>query len=296
MKQVKKRREFLKQAGLLAAGGLVVPQWLASCKRVKGHEGKYMGIQLYSLREMVSRKGIEAAMKLVAQTGFKHVETANYEDGHIYGFEPAEFRKRVNDLGMKCTSAHVGKLLEEDKEEELMSWWGKAIDAHAEVGVEHLIFPWMPVNEQTTGDDLKKYCDYFNEIGLLASKAGIAFGYHNHAFEFGMVEGSRIFDLLMEHVDSQVVNFELDVYWCQEGGESPVKFLTEHADQINAVHIKDVKEIGGSGKMDFKAIFDQMKVNEIKNWYVEVEEFTDDNAVKGIKESYKFLAKADYVY
>ncbi|MDR3137435.1 MAG: sugar phosphate isomerase/epimerase [Tannerellaceae bacterium] len=293
---MEKRRDFLKQAGLIVAGGLVAPQWLASCKGAKGHEGKYMGIQLYSLREMVAKEGIEAALKLVGKTGFKHVETASYGEGLIYGFEPAEFRKRVNDLGMNCTSAHVGKLWEADKEDELMAWWKQAIDVHAEVGTEHLIFPWMPVDENTTGDDLKRYCDYFNEIGLLASKVGIAFGYHNHSFEFGMIEGERIFNFLMDNVDSRLVNFELDVYWCQEGGENPVKFLMEHAAQINAVHIKDVKEIGGSGKMNFKSIFEQMKVNGIKNWYVEVEEFTDNDAVKGIQESYEFLSQADYVY
>ncbi|MDR3129793.1 MAG: sugar phosphate isomerase/epimerase [Tannerellaceae bacterium] len=293
---MEKRRDFLKQAGLLAAGGLIAPRWLSSCKGLKEHEGKYMGIQLYSLREMVAKEGIEAAMKLVSKTGFKHVETANYEEGMIYGFEPAEFRKRVHDLGMSCTSAHVGKMLEAGKEDEVMSWWVGAIEAHAEVGAAHLIFPWMPINAGTTGDDLKRYCDYFNEIGLLASQVGIAFGYHNHAFEFGMIEGERVFDFLMDHVNREVVQFELDVYWCQEGGGNPVQFLTERGDQINAIHIKDVQEIGRSEKMDFQPIFAQMKTNGIKNWYVEVEEFTDNDAVKGLKESYEFLEKADYVY
>ena len=60
-------------------------------------------------------------------------------------------------------------------------------------------------------------------------------------------------------------------------------------------HIKDEKEIGASGKMDFKSIFDQMNANKIKDWYVEVEEFTNNDAIGGLQQSYDYLKKARYV-
>ncbi len=41
------RRDFLKQASMLLAGGLVAPQLLSSCA-----EKKHIGLQLYSLREV----------------------------------------------------------------------------------------------------------------------------------------------------------------------------------------------------------------------------------------------------
>ena len=46
-----------------------------------------------------------------------------------------------------------------------MSWWDQAIDAHNELGVKYMVQPWMPVNDKTTLDDLKMYCDYFNTGG-----------------------------------------------------------------------------------------------------------------------------------
>ncbi|MFQ9020642.1 MAG: hypothetical protein ACLR6J_03235 [Parabacteroides merdae] len=49
---------------------------------------------------------------------------------------PAEFKKMVNDLGMKCTSAHLGQAFTKEKEAEVMSWWDQAIDAHNELGVK----------------------------------------------------------------------------------------------------------------------------------------------------------------
>ncbi|MDR3127070.1 MAG: sugar phosphate isomerase/epimerase [Tannerellaceae bacterium] len=294
-KALYKRRTFLKQAGLLALGTMIAPQGITSCSlRSKGK--KFIGIQLYSLREMVEKDGIEHVLEIVANTGFRHIETASYEDGMIYGLQPADFRKKVIALNMKHTSAHVGRMLEPGKEAEILQWWERVFDAHGEAGVEQVIFPWMPVNEETTLDDLLRYCAYFNEIGLRANNRGIRFGYHNHAFEMASIAEERILDFLMDHVDSRYVAFELDVYWCQEGGGNPLKFLMERPDQITSVHIKDVKEIGASGKMDFKPIFEQMNANGISNWYVEIEEFTNNDAIKGIKDSYSFLAKAPYVY
>ncbi|MDR2791130.1 MAG: sugar phosphate isomerase/epimerase, partial [Tannerellaceae bacterium] len=135
------RRDFLRQASLLLAGSAVAPQWLASCSLQSGKEAvqavpteKYIGLQLYSLREMVKDEGIQAVLETVARMGYKHVEAAGYEDGKVYGLEPADFRKRVEDLGMKCTSAHVGQPFDKEREAEILSWWDKVIEAHNAVG------------------------------------------------------------------------------------------------------------------------------------------------------------------
>ena len=50
-----------------------------------------------------------------------------------------------------------------------------------------------------------------------------------------------------------------------------------------------------SGKMNFKPIFDQMYANNIKDWYVEVEQYTQNDPVASVQQSYDYLNKADYV-
>ena len=287
------RRDFLKQASLLLAGGLVAPQILSSCGG--GGSDKRIGLQLYSLRDMVKDSGIQEVLKAASKMGYTNLETAGYDNGKIYGLQPAEFKKMVEDLGMKCTSAHLGQEFSKEKEAEVMGWWDKAIEAHNELGVRYMIQPWMPVNEQTTLDDLKMYCDYFNTVGYKAAAASIAFGYHNHAFEFRKIDNQLIYDFLLKNVSKNHVLFELDVYWCQEGGGDPVAYLKNYPDQIKVVHIKDDKEIGASGKMDFKSIFDQMNANNIRVWYVEVEQYTNNDPVASVQQSFDYLAKADYV-
>lgn len=301
------RRNFLKSASWMVAGGLLAPQLLASCGGKSNtqaasqtaaeavSQSKNIGLQLYSLRDDIAKQGIQPVLETVAKMGYKNLEMANYEDGKIYGLEPADFRKRVEDLGMRCVSAHVGQAYDKEKDAEIMAWWDRAIEAHRAVGAKFIIQPWMAVDDKTTLDYLKMYCDYYSRVGEKATQAGLIFGYHNHAFEFKQVEGTLIYDFLLNNVDKKNVHFELDVYWAQYGGGDPVKLLKEKADQIRAVHIKDEKEIGVSGKMNFEPIFQQMYASGIEDWFVEVEAYTDGNPVASVQQSYEFLAKAAYV-
>ncbi|MDL2281540.1 sugar phosphate isomerase/epimerase [Parabacteroides sp. OttesenSCG-928-G06] len=287
------RRDFLKQASLLLAGGLVAPQLFSSCN-AQG-SGKYIGLQLYSLREMVKDDGIQAVLEAVAKMGYKNLETA--DGGKFYGMTAVELKKRMDDLGLKCTSAHIGgPAYSKEKEAEIMTWWDKAIEGHNELGVKYMVCPSMHVDANTTLDDIKRMCDYFNTIGYKTAAAGIAFGYHNHAFEFRKIEDQLIYDYMLKNVSKNHVFFQLDVYWCQEGGYDPVEYLKKYADQIRTIHIKDEKEIGASGKMNFQPIFEQMKANNIKDWYVEVEKYTNNNAVESVQQSIDYLKAAEYVY
>ncbi len=289
------RRDFLKRASLLLAGGVVAPQLLTSCGG--GTPKKHIGLQLYSLREMVKDEGIQPVLETVAKMGYTHVETAGYDDGKIYGLAPADFKKRVEDLGLRCTSAHLSQSITKDNEAEVMAWWDKAIETYNQVGAKYLVQPWMPINDQTTVDDMKLYCDYFTSVGYKTAAASMAFGYHNHDFEFKyQFDGKSAYDFLLDNVSKQHVFFQMDVYWVMMGGQDPVKYLKDRPSQFKTIHIKDEKEIGASGKMNFQAIFEQMKANNVKDWYVEVEEYTNNNPVASVQESYDFLNKADYVY
>ncbi|MDR1623426.1 MAG: sugar phosphate isomerase/epimerase [Tannerellaceae bacterium] len=288
------RRDFLKRASLMLAGGMVMPQLLTSCG---GGTAKHIGLQLYSLREMVKDEGIQAVLEAVAKMGYDHVETAGYDNGKIYGLEPLDFKKRLDDLGMKCTSAHLSQAITKDTEAEVMAWWDRAIEAYNQVGAKYLVQPWMLINDQTTVDDMKMYCDYFTSVGYKTAAASMAFGYHNHDFEFKFkFEDKLAYDYLLDNVSKQHVFFQMDVYWVMMGGQDPVKYLKDRPSQFKTIHIKDEKEIGASGLIDFQPIFDQMKVNNVKDWYVEVEQYTNNNPVESVQQSYDFLAKAGYVY
>lgn len=285
------RRNFLKHAGLLTAGTFIAPHVFSSCTP----GAKNIGLQLYSLRGMVGEEGILPTLEFVSQVGYKNLETAGYNNGQIYGMAPSDFRKSVEDLGMKVTSAHLGHNVKKGKEEEAYDWWKIATQAHKEAGMKYMIMPSMPVGAKSPLDELKRYCDYFNKVGEITSDAGIKFGFHNHAGEFKKIDDHVIYDFMLENTDPDKVCFELDVYWCVVGEADPVEYLTKYRDQIILTHIKDEKEIGASGMMDFEAIFGQMKKNKMKDWYVEIERYTNNDPKASTKESFEFLNTAAYV-
>ena len=276
---------------MLGTAALLAPNLLAGCSQSK----KNIGLQLYSLRGMINEQGIQAALQAVAEIGYMNLETASYKDGQIYGLAAEDFKKRITDLGLICTSAHIGQVYNPDDEQGVWDWWKKAAEVHAQIGAKYLVMPWMPVNENSSLDELRTYCDYFNKVGEIAQKSGLRFGYHNHAGEFKKIEDQVMYDFMLAKTDPATMGFQLDVYWCQVGGANPVEYLKRFPEQIFLTHIKDEKEIGASGMMDFESIFNQMKTNGIKDWYVEVERYTNDNDLESVRQSFEFLNAAAYV-
>ena len=287
------RRDFLKKASMLVAGGVVGSSILSGCGG--GTPPKNIGLQLYSLRDDVDELGIKQVLEIVAKMGYVNLETANYNNGKFYGEEPAVFKKMVEDLGMRATSSHVGRSITDNRDED-MAWWNKATEAHAEAGIKYMFMPWAPLdNEGATLDNVKRYGEYFNSIGMIAAASSRIFGYHNHAFEFSnKIDDVPVYDLLLEHTSPRHVYFQNDVYWTKVGGYNAVDYLIKYPQRLKLLHIKDEKAIGASGTMDFKEIFDQFYANGMKDWYVEVEEY-DGTPQEDVKESYDFLAAAEFV-
>ena len=278
----------------MVAGGFAGSSLLSGCGGSSAPK-KHIGLQLYSLRDDVKDLGIQKVLEVVAKMGYVNLETAGYNDGKIYGIAPAEFKKMVDDLGMKVTSAHLSRNLSANYDED-MAWWDKATDAHAAASLKYMIMPMSPLSgEGATLDNVKRYGEYFSAIGLITAGASIAFGYHNHAFEFeNKIDDVPVYDLLLENTSPDHVIFQNDVYWTQVGKYDPVEYLKKYPKRIKILHIKDEKAIGASGKMDFKAIFDQAYANGVKDWYVEVERY-DGTPQEDVKKSYDFLNEAPYV-
>jgi Sugar phosphate isomerases/epimerases len=311
---MKSRRDFIKQASILIGGGVVAPNLLPSCTVIHNHthththlyandptsqvgavkSSKYVGLQLYSLRDMVNDEGIEKVLQAVAKMGYTNLETAAYNDGKFYGKAPTELKKMAEDLGMKLTSSHLNRNISSDKDAD-MAWWDKATEAHNAAGMKYMVVPMSPLTgEAATLDNVKRYCDYYNAIALVTAGQSIQFGYHNHAFEFeGKINGKSVYDHMLELTSPRHVMFQLDVYWIKKGGYDPVDYMRRFADRIKILHIKDVKAIGVHNFVDFKAIFNQAYANGIKDWFVEVEEY-DGTPQEDVAKSANYLINAAF--
>jgi sugar phosphate isomerase/epimerase len=264
-----------------------------ACKK-SGETKKNIGIQLYSLRDSMDVNPVKTVEE-VGKIGYTFVEPAGYSDGKFYGMSPADFKSLIENNGMIVISSHTGQPVPDSvRWDSLMTWWDQCIAAHAATGTKYIIQPFMDSIGYQSIAGLQRYCDYFNAIGEKCKAQGIKFGYHNHSDEFKPLEGTVIYDYMLEHTDSSKVVFEMDLYWAKEGGADPVAYFTKYPGRFELWHVKDVKEVGASGTMDFKTYFENAALSGMKYPIVEQEEYTT-TPLEGVKQSFDFLNAAEYV-
>ena len=276
---------------LLALGSFV----LVNFNSCKSPAGKNIGLQLYSIRDSINRD-VPAAIEKVADMGYTFVEMAGYRDGKFYGMDPAEFSALCQKNGLQVLSSHTGRSLPDSAGyEEAMAWWDQCIDAHYAAGVKFIVQPSMDRSAYERIENISRWCAYFNEVGEKCNAKGIRFGYHNHANEFTTVFGDTIlYDFMLQNTDPEKVMFELDLYWCVEGGKNPVDYFNKYPGRFELWHIKDKEEIGASGMMDFETMWTARDISGMKYGIVEVERYNFDQFTSCAK-SYEFLNNAEYI-
>src|SRR5690349_8019417 len=95
------RRKFLQTSGLLTAAGLIGSNSLfAGNSKLKEY-----GIQLWSVKNALG-KDPKDVLKQLATFGYKQIESFEGGKGMFWGMPPAEFKKYMDDLGMKIISSH----------------------------------------------------------------------------------------------------------------------------------------------------------------------------------------------
>jgi sugar phosphate isomerase/epimerase len=255
---------------------------------------KEIGLQLYSVREDMKQDPVETVKK-VGEMGYTFVEAAGYANGLFYGMTPEDFKTLVETSGMKFISSHTGQNLPDSSNyESTMAWWDQCIEAHQKAGVKYIVQPWMDKAGYATLDSLKMYCDYFNAVGEKCKEKGILFGYHNHHKEFSTLEGETIYTFMLDNTDPGKVFFQLDLYWIQEGKGDAITYFNNYPGRFRLWHVKDEKELGESGKMDFKSLFAHAQESGMEHFIVEVERYNFEPMVS-IQRSLEYLQNADYI-
>lgn len=89
------RRDFLKRASLMLAGGMVAPQLLSAGTGAISESSKRIGLQLYSLRDLVKEEGIQKVLEVVSKMGYTNLETAGYDNGKFMVLLPLNLRRCV---------------------------------------------------------------------------------------------------------------------------------------------------------------------------------------------------------
>ncbi len=129
------------------------------------------------------------------------------------------------------------------------------LEAARELGQRHLVLPALMPDNFATASGVEASIDLLRRAGEVCARAGIQFGYHNHNWEFGEVDGIVPYDLMLERIEPELMAFQLDVYWVTKGGRDPLHYLSNYPGRFPSSHLKDITSEGdfedvGYGEID----------------------------------------------
>jgi sugar phosphate isomerase/epimerase len=283
------RRKFLQSAGLAAAGAVLFKNGAAAIPKYKINN---YGLQLWTVKEDMA-KDPKGTLKQIASFGYTEIEGFEGNQGMFWGMTPAEFEQYTSELGIKMTSSHCNT----DKLTGKGSLEGKAVQGIS-IGMKYLICPYK--GPQKSIDDFKRIADEFNKCGEVCKRNGIMFGYHNHDYTFKPVDGQVPMDVLMQNTDSDLVVFEMDIYWVITAGADPLHYLDKYDKRFKLVHVKDRKRDAapgegdascnlGTGSIDWEPLLHHAKMRGVRSFIVEQERFDNSTPLQSAEADAKYL-------
>ena len=183
-----------------------------------------IALQLYTLRDALA-KDFAGTLKQVADIGYLGVETAG-----VFGDSPAAAAKLFTELGLKVSSAHSPLPLGEKQQE--------VVDTLGALNCPRLVLPWQSPELFKSIDGIQRVCDALNEAVPIAKANGFSVGYHNHWFEYELLNNRVAADIMLEQLDPSIF-LEVDVYWVQTAGQPPAEAVRRLGARAPLLHIKD---------------------------------------------------------
>lgn len=274
---MKKRRDFIKTAGILSAGTMILPSFIKTPEMIHP-----IGIQLYTVRkEMLA--DARGTLKRLAALGITEIESAGSEKGYYYGLKPSEIKLVCNDLGITLRSGHV----------HIDKHWPETVAQAKESGQEYLICSSLPTHGQTI-DNYKRVSERFNKAGEDCKRAGLIFGFHNHKEEFDSVDGQVLYDLMLDETDPSLVCMEMDLGWVVAASKDPFDYFKRYPNRFPLWHLKDMKgETStefGKGDLDIKRLLKLRKENGLRYFFIEQEEYSS-SPFESMEINMKYLSR-----
>ena len=251
-----------------------------------------MAIQLYTLRDHIQNaEDFDATLQRLQDMGVHDVQIS------AIGDIPAEVQGEIlrkHDMHV-CVTHKNFELLKKDPQ--------AAVEHHKAIGCDAIGIGAAPDWARYNTGNVRKFISDVHEVAKVFHDNGMAFHYHNHAFEFVKLDdyNACMMDLLLDETDPDLVQFIPDVMWIHYADRDPVEILRRMQGRVKVVHFKDyfIDENGyrkfrslGQGIVDLHACYEA--VCALGMPYIAYEQdndWTDGDPFRAAEESWSFLMK-----
>ncbi|MDD3153659.1 MAG: sugar phosphate isomerase/epimerase [Victivallaceae bacterium] len=237
-----------------------------------------LGLQLYNFRNEL-KSDFRGTLETIAELGFDGVEFA----GNYGKMPPEELAALLRKLDLECAGAMFSREQLEDCESDAYGY-AEALRTPAVTFslVSDFALEWQSLVEP------------FQKIGQNAKSHGTVFSYHNHWWEFPLVEGEYALSRVLDETDGNYVFLEPDVCWMHRGGVDASEYIGKYADRIVQIHLKDICKPDepltttelGRGVVDLTKVCRAAR-NSSCRWLI----YEQDNSSLGALESAKISLK-----
>ena len=225
-----------------------------------------LSFQLYSAR--LSGLSLEDQFAMLAGLGYRNVEP--------FGGLLAEadlLQGLLAKHNMRAPTCHVGL-------DRMRGDLAGTVALCKSLGIEIVLAPAPPPGERDGGE--KEWQAMGRELaahGKAFNAAGMAFGWHNHHWEFGKAADGRTF-LDVMFAEAPDIVWQADMAWIIRGNADPVAAMNKYAKRLVAAHVKDLAPAGqcldedgwadpGHGTMDWPALRAALSAAGVKHYVVE---------------------------
>lgn len=254
------------------------------------------GVQMYTYRNVLKEKGVEATLDIIKDSGITEIE-----GGGASGYTLQEYKKMLDDRGLKTISmgADYDELVKDPQ----------TIAKNAKfLGAKYVMIAWIP---HTVGSfnfvNASQAVEDFNKAGKILAENGLTLKYHFHGYEIIPHKNGTLLDYMMENTNPDYVSYQMDVYWIQFGGGNPVHLLKKYPDRWVSFHLKDMQKgtlkdhtglsdnasnvVLGKGEIDFVGIIKTGNELGIKHFFIEDE---SDRLLTQVPKSIEYLKSLKY--
>ena len=246
-----------------------------------------IGAQLYTVRDhLQTKEDVDKTFRKLREIGSECVQVSG-----LKYYDPQQIRDLCDELGMVVCGTHIPF-------ERMRDDFDAVIAEHKLMKSERIGIGGLSGEYRDSAEGYIRFAKEANEVAKKLAAEGFPFTYHNHAFEFQKFGDKTGFELLVENCDPQYVEFLLDTYWLQVGGNDIDYWIDRLAGQLGIVHFKDMTANGnasimaevGEGNMNWPKIIDECKAAGAK-WYVIEQDTCQRDSLESIAISYNNLKK-----
>jgi sugar phosphate isomerase/epimerase len=269
-----------------------------------------IGVQLFSVRDLVLAHP-EETVHAIAAMGYRDLEMIRSQ---VVPLAPYVKSARLRPVSLHFETPILTQNWDAWKHADMPPvdphvTFDQVIALARDHGFEYLVFNYLTPEERLDLDFYRELADKLNVAADRCRGAGLRFCYHNHDFEFEPKTGGRPIDALLAHLDRNLVQLEVDIFWVSMAGVSAAEFIRENASRVEMLHLKDraagtprhyeiatvpqsaYREVG-NGDLPIPEILAAAAAAGIRYYFVE-QDFSPD-PLRSLRESYRYLRKIGF--